>query len=207
LARLSWAARLYIAAVVAAAAAVIAWGPFAFPGNSWRDIAILGLLLVLSESTATRLSPGDLSWSANTTATLAAAVLVGPVGAALVGACTAFSLRRRLSLAQRAFNTGMIALTAYIAGRVFVAMHGHVGVLNVNSFPGIIGPFAVAALAHVLVNYALIGGVLWLARNAEGTTRTSQAGMIRVLFSDLGYGAFGLLIAARTARPRSTAPR
>jgi hypothetical protein len=197
LARLSWAARLYIAAVVAAAAVVIAWGPFAFPWNSWRDIAILGLLLVLSESTATRLSPGDLSWSANTTATLAAAVLVGPVGAALVGACTAFSLRRRPSLVQRAFNTGMIALTAYIAGRVFVAMHGHVGVLNVNSFPGIIGPFAVAALAHVLVNYALVGGVLWLARNAEGTTRTSQAGMsARVLFSDLGYGAFGLLIAA-----------
>jgi len=196
LARLSWAARLYIAAVVAAAAAVIAWGPFTFPSNSWRDIAILGLLLVVSESTATRLSPGDLSWSPNTTATLAAAVLVGPVGAALVGACTAFSLRRGPSPAQRAFNTGMMAVTAYIAGRVFVAMHGHVGVLNVNSFPGIIGPFAVAALAHVLVNYALVGGVLWLARNVEGTTRTSQAGMTRVLFSDLGYGAFGLLIAA-----------
>jgi len=197
LARLSWAARFYIAAVVAAAAAVVAWGPFTFPGNSWRDIAILGLLLVVSESTATRLSPGDLSWSANTTATLAAAVLVGPVGAALVGACTVFSLRRGPSLSQRAFNTGMMALTAYIAGRVFVAMQGHVGELNVGSFPGIIGPFAVAALAHVLVNYALVGGVLRLTRNAEGTTRISQAGVnARLMSSDLGYGAFGLLIAA-----------
>ena len=196
MARLSWAARLYVAAVVAVAGVVIARGPFAFPWNSWRDIAILGLLLVVSESTATRLSPGNLSWSANTTATLAAAVLVGPVGAALVGACTAFSLRRGPSPAQRAFNTGMMALTAYIAGRVFVALHGHVGVLNVKSFPGIIGPFAVAALVHVVVNHALLGGVLWLARN-QGPTRTSYAGVnARLLLTDVGYGAFGLLIAA-----------
>jgi hypothetical protein len=182
--------------VVAVAGVVIARGPFAFPWNSWRDIAILGLLLVVSESTATRLSPGNLSWSANTTATLAAAVLVGPVGAALVGACTAFSLRRGPSPAQRAFNTGMMALTAYIAGRVFVALHGHVGVLNVKSFPGIIGPFAVAALVHVVVNHALLGGVLWLARN-QGPTRTSYAGVnARLLLTDVGYGAFGLLIAA-----------
>jgi len=196
LARLSWAARLYVAVVVAVAGVVIARGPFTFSWNSWRDIAILGLLLVVSESTAIRLSPGNLSWSANTTATLAAAVLVGPVGAALVGTCTVFSLRRGPSWAQRAFNTGMMALTAYITGRVFVAMHGHVGVLNVKSFPGIIGPFAVAALAHVVVNHALLGGVLWLARNDQGATRSYAGVNARLLFTDVGYGAFGLLIAA-----------
>jgi hypothetical protein len=182
---------------VAVAAAFLAQGPFAFSASSWRDIAVLGLLVALSESTATRLSQGHLYWSANTAATLAAAVLVGPVGAALVGACTVFGLRRGPSLAQRAFNTGMMTLTAYAAGRVFVALHGHVGPLNVNSFPSIIWPFAVATLAHVLVNHALLGGVLWLVRNAEGTARASYAGVnARLLSSDLGYGAFGLLIAA-----------
>jgi len=197
LGRFSWAARLYIATVVAVAAVLIARGPFAFTGNSWRDIAVLGLLLVISESTATRLSSGNLSWSANTTATLAAAVLVGPVGAALVGACTAFSLRRGPSPAQRAFNTGMMALTGYVAGRVFVALYGHVGPLSANSFPGIIWPFAVAALVHVLVNHALLGGVLWFVRNSEGTANAISAVVnARLLFSDLGYGAFGLLIAA-----------
>jgi HD domain len=196
LGRLSWAAWLYIATVVAVAAVCIARGPFTFSGNSWRDIAVLGLLLVISESTATRLSPGNLSWSANTTATLAAAVLVGPVGAALVGACTAFSLRRGPSLAQRAFNTGMMALTAYVASRVFIALHGNVGALNAKSFPGIIGPFAAAAVAHVLVNHVLLGVVLWLARNPEGMARATYAQVARLLFSDLGYGAFGLLIAA-----------
>lgn len=195
--RLPWAARLYVAVVVAVAAVLLARGTFTFSADSWRDIAVLGLLFAIAESTATRLSPGNLSWSANTAATLAAAVLVGPVGAGLVGACTAFSLRRGPSLAQRAFNTGMMAVTAYVAGRVFVALHGHVGALNVNSFPGIIGPFAVAALAHVVVNHALLGGVLWLARNAEGTARATYAMLnVRLLSSDLGYGAFGLLIAA-----------
>ena len=195
--RLSWAARLYVATVVAVAVVLIARGPLTFSLNSWRDIAVLGLLLVISESTATRLSPGNLSWSANLTATLAAAVLVGPVGAALVGACTAFSLRRGPSLAQRAFNTGMMALTAYLAGRVFIELHGHVGTLTAGSFPMIIGPFAVAAMAHVLVNHVLLGGVLWLARNDEGPSRRSYAGVnARLLVSDLGYGAFGLLIAA-----------
>src|SRR6202044_2684605 len=66
------------------------------------------------------------------------------------------------------------------------------------SFPDIIRPFAVAALTHVVVNHALLGGVLWLSRHAEGTTRVSYAGVnARLLSSDLGYGAFGLLIAAR----------
>jgi HD superfamily phosphohydrolase YqeK len=180
--------------VVAAAVVLVGRGPFTFSGNSWRDIAVLGLLLVISESTATRLTAGDVFWSANTTATLAAAVLVGPVGAGLVGAFTIFSVRRGPSPAQRVFNSGMIALTAYLAGRVFVALHGNVGMLNVNSFPGIIAPFAVAALAHVLINHALMGVVLWLARSPEGATRAGMS--LRLLFSDLGYGAFGLLMAA-----------
>ncbi len=196
MARLSWAVRLYIVTVLVVAVVLIARGPFTFSANSWRDIAVLGLLLVISESTATRLSPRNLSWSANTTATLAAAVLVGPVGAALVGACTVFSLRRGPSPAQRAFNTGMMALTAYVAGWVFVALHGNVGPLTASSFPQIIWPFAVAAVAHVVVNHGLLGGVLWLARKAESMARATYAEVARLLLSDLGYGAFGLLIAA-----------
>jgi hypothetical protein len=197
LGRLTWAARLYIATVLAVGVVLIVRGPFAFSWISWRDIAVLGLLLVISESTATRLSEGNLSWSANTTATLAAAVLVGPVGAALVGACTAFSLRRGPSPAQRAFNTGMMALTAYVAGRVFIALNGQVGALTAGSFPKIIWPFAVAAVVHVAVNHALLGGVLWLVRDAEGMGGGISAVVNpRLLFSDLGYGAFGLLIAA-----------
>jgi HD superfamily phosphohydrolase YqeK len=188
-------ARLYIGVVMTIAVVLVARGPFA--GIQWVDVAVLGLLLVVSESTATRLGPGDLSWSGNTTATLAAAVLVGPVGAALVGACTAFGLRRSPSVAQRAFNTGMMALTAYLAGRTFLLLHGHVGVPTSSTIAAIIGPFVVAAVVHVVVNHALLGGVLWLTRDPDGSRPRSFAGVnIRLLLSDLGYGAFGLVTAA-----------
>jgi hypothetical protein len=196
LARLSWAARLYIGVVVAVAAVLIVRGPF---GDLawWREVAVLGLLLVVFESTATLLRPRQLAWSPNSSATLAAAVLTGPVGAAIVGACTMFGLRRGPSLAQRAFNTGMMALSAYLAAWVFVAMHGHVGVPSNRSFPSVIGPFAVAAVVHVVTNHALLAGVLWLTSGRDAAGRRAPLGMsVRLVASDLGYGAFGLLIAA-----------
>jgi HD domain len=196
LARLTWAARLYIGVVVAAAAVLIVRGPF---GDFawWREVAVLGLLLVVFESTATLLRPGELAWSPNSSATLAAAVLTGPVGAAIVGACTVFGMRRGPSAAQRAFNTGMMALSAYLAGRVFVAMHGHVGMPSSQSFPSIIGPFAVAAVVHVVTNYVLLAGILWLTGGRDAAGRHAPLGMtVRLVASDLGYGAFGLLIAA-----------
>jgi hypothetical protein len=195
-ARLSWAARLYIGAVVAAAATVIIRGPFG--GIAWwREVAVLGLLVVVFESTATLLRPRELAWSPNSSATLAAAVLVGPVGAALVGACTVFGLRRGPSPAQRAFNTGMMALSAYLAGQAFVAMGGHVGVPDATSFPDVIGPFAVAAVVHVVTNHALLAGILWLTSRPDSSGRRAPLGVsVKLVASDLGYGAFGLLIAA-----------
>jgi hypothetical protein len=182
--------------VVAVAAVLIIRGPF---GDFawWREVAVLGLLLVVFESTATLLRPGQLAWSPNSSATLAAAVLTGPVGAAIVGACTMFSMRRGPSAAQRAFNTGMMALSAYLAGRVFVAMGGHVGMPSSQSFPSIIGPFAVAAVVHVVTNHVLLAGVLWLTGGRDAAGRHAPLGMtVRLVASDLCYGAFGLLIAA-----------
>jgi hypothetical protein len=128
---------------------------------------------------------------------LASVVLVGPIGAALVGACTALGLRRGPSPLQRAFNTSMYALSAYLAGRAFLALGGHVGVPHESSFPAIIGPFAGAALVHVTANHGLLSGILWLTRSPDRTPSHAGVGLSgRLLLSDLGYGAFGLLIAA-----------
>jgi len=195
-ARLSWAARLYIGTVVTVAGVLIIRGPFG--GVAWwREVAVLGLLLVVFESTATPLRPGQLAWSPNSSATLAAAVLTGPVGAAIVGACTVFGMRRGPSPAQRAFNTGMMALAAYLAGRAYVAMGGQVGIPGPKSFPEIIGPFAVAAVVHAVTNHSLLAGVLWLTSDRDLAGRRAPLGVsIKLTASDLGYGAFGLLIAA-----------
>ena len=90
----------------------------------------------------------------------------------------------------------MVALSACVAGRVFVGLGGHVGVPDSKSFPAIIAPFAGASLAIVLANIGLLAGVLWLSRT-PGAASSAHAGLsLRLLLSDLGYAAYGLLIAA-----------
>jgi HD domain len=191
--KLSLIAWLYIGAVIAAAVAVVARGPF--HGIDWKQVVVLGLLLVACESIATVLKSRSLAWSGNSIASLAAVILVGPVGAALVGACTLFGIRRGPSVPQRLFNTGMFTLSAYLAGRTFLLFGGHVGVPGTGSFPGIIGPFAAAAVVHVVVNFSLLRGVLWLTR--EPGTPAGRVGLdFKLMITDLGYGAFGVLIAA-----------
>ena len=193
--KLSRVALLYIGAVVVSAVVLVARGPFT--GLRWQYVVFLGILVIVSESRATQLREGQLTWSPSSAAMLASVVLAGPVGAAIVGACTALGLRRGPSILQRVFNTAMYALSAYLAGRAFLALGGQVGLPNENSFPGIIAPFAGAALVLVVANHGLLSGVLWLTRPPDGTPSGVGVGLSgRLLLSDLGYAAYGLLIAA-----------
>ena len=190
LSRIAW---LYVGAAAAAAVIVVVKGPYA--GLDWSQIGVLGLLLVACESTATLLNARGLAWSANTMASLAAVVLCGPVGAALVSCGTLFGIRRGPSIVQRLFNTAMYVLSAYLAGRTFLAFGGHVGTPGQSSFPGLIGPFAAAAVVHVAVNFMLLHGVFWLTTEPGGAS--VRVGLdFKLWLTDLGYGAFGVLIAA-----------
>lgn len=190
--RIAW---LYVGAVVAAAVIVLAAGPYS--QIDWAQIAVLGLLLIACESAATLLNPRGLSWSANTMASLAAVVLCGPVGAALVSCGTLLALRRGPSPAQRLFNTAMYVLSSYLAGRTYIALGGHVGTPGPSDFPGLIGPFAAAAAAGVAVNFLLLQAVFWLTREPGEALGRDRVGLdIKLWLTDLGYGAFGVLIAA-----------
>jgi HD superfamily phosphohydrolase YqeK len=199
LGKLSRVALLYIGAVVVLAVVLVARGPFS--GLSWQYVVFLGILVIVSESRATQLRKGQLTWSSSSAAMLASVVLVGPVGAAIVGACTALGLRRGPHILQRVFNTAMYALSAYLAGRAFLALGGHVGLPDEKSFPAIIVPFVGAALIHVAANHGLLSGVLWLTRGQASSGALASQGVGvgltgRLLLSDLGYAAYGLLIAA-----------
>jgi HD superfamily phosphohydrolase YqeK len=97
----------------------------------------------------------------------------------------------------------MYALSAYLAGRVFLACGGHVGLPSEKSFPGIIAPFAAAAVIHVAANHGLLSGVLWLTRPrgrmSSGSPGAQGPGVglsARLLLTDIGYAAYGLLMAA-----------
>ncbi len=176
LSRIAW---LYIGAVVAAAVIVLAAGPYS--GLDWAQIGVLTLLLVACESSATLVNGRGLAWSANTMASLAAVVLCGPVGAAIVSCGTLLS--------------GMYVLSAYLAGRTYLAFGGHVGTPGPSSFPGLIGPFAAAAVVHVAVNFMLLHAVFWLTRD-PGAAVGRDGLDFKLWVTDLGYGAFGVLIAA-----------
>jgi HD superfamily phosphohydrolase YqeK len=191
LGRLSRAVWLYIGVIVAAAVSVIGYGPL--HGIEWSRLAVLAVLFLVCESTPTAILPRQVAWSPGYAATLASVVLVGPVGAALVGTVSAFSLRRGPTVMQRVFNGAMYALSAYAAGRVFLLLGGTVGIPARDSFPQIIGPFVGAAAAHIVANYGMVSVVLGLTSGGESGRRLLN---LRLSLPDLGYAVFGLLIAA-----------
>jgi HD domain-containing protein len=203
-AMLSPAAWLFVALVVATAAAALiqALRTDADTDGAWTrsgaTLAVLALLFLVCDSTPTTLTSRQSAWSPSSSATLAAVVLLGPLGAMAVGATSLLSVRRGVHLPQRLFNAAMYGLSAYSAGRAYLLLGGHTGLPGHGSFPGIIGPFAVAAVVHVCINYGLLWGMLMLVPPAEAGSPGRAAGLHipLLLFSDLGYASLGLLIAA-----------
>jgi hypothetical protein len=196
--KVSWTAWLYIAVVVAVAVAVAVLPPRHATGlHWWGELAVLCLLFLICDSTPTPLAARQSAWSPSSSATLAAVVLLGPAGAALVGAVSVLSLRREL-LAERLFNGAMYAISGFAAGLAFVGLNGHVGVPVPGQFPHIIWPFAAAAVVHVLANHSLIWGFLRLNRYERKVPRKArtESSLPLLLVSDLGFAALGLVIAA-----------
>src|SRR5262249_22952746 len=133
-------------------------------------------------------------------ATLAAAVLLGPGAAGLVGAMSVLSVRRRLQAEERLFNGAMHALAGIAAGRVYLAIHGSVGLPHwqgVSDVYHVLLAFAIAAAVHVLANHGLLYGISRLNRsNPVLRTEMPESSLVLLLASDLGYASLGLVIAA-----------
>jgi putative nucleotidyltransferase with HDIG domain len=202
LSRLSRAAWLYMAVVVTAAVLLLAYVLAAdlVRGVDYRvcrTLLVLAVLFMICDSTPTTLTSRQSAWSPSSAATLAAVVLLGPGGAALVGATSLISLRRG-GLRERAFNGAMYALSAYAAGEAYLALGGHIGVPMPGSFPVIILPFAVAAAVHVAVNHGLLWTMLLLLPPCGASPQRGRLDLhlSLLLVSDLGYATLGLLIAA-----------
>src|ERR1039458_2052962 len=122
--RVSRAAWVYIAAVAATAAALLVHSvPAVLSTQWWTELGVLMILFLICDSTPTPLAARQSAWSPSSSATLAAVVLLGPFGAALVGAVSVLSPRRKLLLAERVFNGAMYALSGYLAGWAFVRLH------------------------------------------------------------------------------------
>jgi hypothetical protein len=197
--RVAW---LYTALVVGSAAALTAVTPLHIYHRSfWVSLIILQLLFLICDCPPAPLASRQSAWSPSSAATLAGVVLLGPVGAALVGAVSVLSLRRQPRLAGRLFNGGMYALAGYLAGQAFAFMDPRYkfGPPNRSDFPAILIPFAAAAVVHVLVNLLLMWGVLRVSQGrgqAGGQQLAMESSLPLLLVSDLGFAALGLVVAA-----------
>jgi putative nucleotidyltransferase with HDIG domain len=200
--KLSRAAWLYMAIVVLAAASMFAYLlvrdlDWDLTARMAQILLVLAILYLICDSTPATLTSRQSAWSPSSSAALAAVVLLGPGGAAAVGAMSLFSLRRG-GLRERAFNGAMNALSAFAAGQAYLALGGHIGVPKPNWFPAVILPFAVAAAVHVAVNHGLLWGMLLLLPPAGASAQRGRLDLHLplLLVSDLGYATLGLLIAA-----------
>ncbi|HEX9035120.1 MAG TPA: HD-GYP domain-containing protein [Streptosporangiaceae bacterium] len=212
--RLSWATWFYIAAVVSAAVAILVHVP-AGPQmlGFWMTYATLAMLFLVCASTPTALAASQSSWSPSSAATLAAVVLIGAKGAAMVGAVAVLSVRRRAPVAERLFNGAMYAVAGYTAGMTFALLHGRASIARSdllsalaghvshpaysNIFDAMLVPFAAAAVVLVVVNHGLLWGMLLVDRRSRAAMAEPAPGsaLPLLLASDLGFAALGLVIA------------
>ena len=119
--RVAW---LYTALVVGSAAALTAVTPLhSYHQHFWVNLIILQLLFLICDCPPAPLAARQSAWSPSSAATLAGVVLLGPVGAALVGAVSVLSLRRQLRLAEPAVQRRHVR-AGRVPGRPGLRRHG-----------------------------------------------------------------------------------
>jgi HD-GYP domain-containing protein (c-di-GMP phosphodiesterase class II) len=202
---LPWPARVYFAALIGAAGALIAHSavtPGRFDQAEWPTLVVLALLFLVCESVPTLLSVPQAAISVSFSAALAAMVLMGPEGAALVGLTAVVSVRPGLPAVKRLFNGAQFVVCGYAAGWAFKHAGGTVGLPKLDDFPDVIVPYGVAAAAFIVINFVLTATILLLAEGV-GKDQVPLRGMVQLLVSYLGYATFGLLIAGLWATVQS----
>lgn len=189
--RLPRAARTYITAVAVLALGVLILGA----PNKWDAprVGVLVILFIILESYSVTVGALAMTMSLSYTITLASILLVGPWGAAVVGASALVVLGHH-SLSKRVFNAAQFALAAYLAGRTYEALGGHQAHLGMTDFPRLLFPIAMAILVYLLVNGLLITAIIALV-NRVPARQVLVATLVRHFPSYFAYGVFGLVLA------------
>lgn len=127
---------------------------------------------------------------------LAAAVIVGPVGAGLIGLLLAGLTREALPIWPRVFNAAMTATVGVTAGLAYLAAGGVGNPARLAGGADLLrevgGPLLVAELVQAFLNMVLLGGVTRLAQGVPmrlQATRLLRSGPVHV-----GYGVLAFLL-------------
>jgi putative nucleotidyltransferase with HDIG domain len=190
---LPWRARLYIAAVCLAAVAA-ASGVFFTPVDPVA-LVIIGVLFAVLDplSTVSLGRGGGVTLSACFPVSLAAVILLGPWGSALVSLASALYQPARPPLVKRLFNASELAVAGACAGLTYQGLGGDT-TLEIGDFPLVLLVVVAAACVYSIVNACLVAGVLLVAQGVpfgRGLRLTLSTGLVGYL----GYGVFGLMMA------------
>ncbi|MET9344358.1 MULTISPECIES: HD-GYP domain-containing protein [unclassified Nonomuraea] len=202
---LPWAAKVYLVVVIGAAAVLVGHSLLAghlVPSGDYGTLLVLALLFLVCESMPTLLNVEQFAVSVSFSAALAAVVLVGPEGAALVGLTAVLSVRPGLPLVKRLFNGAQFAICGYVSGKAYLFFGGVPKVPQVNAFEALIGPYAAAAALFVPLNIVLTLTMVWLVTQVRAE-ELPVSGMTQFLLSYFGYATFGLLVAGLWATVQS----
>ncbi|MBA2769492.1 MAG: HD-GYP domain-containing protein, partial [Sporichthyaceae bacterium] len=194
MAQLPFAARLYVAGVVAAASFLAVSAAAQLPRASLDEVLILAALYLVSESLSARGTRDMLSISLGSVAALAAIPLVGAWGAILVALSAAAAQdSQSTGIVKRLFNSSQLALSAGAAGAAYLALGGTTD-LGADSFPRVLLPILVADVVHCGVNGALVSVIVGLDQRVS-PIRVFQGSMAHSVVSYLAYGLFGVSLA------------
>ena len=187
----SWPVWAAIAAVIAGAGAVLAWA--ASQPLNWLHLGALSVLFLACDRFAVPLHTKDARVSLAYAVGLGSVVILGPAGAAIVGATAIITPQPITSPIKRLFNGAQFALCGFASGVVFHALGGDAyRPRQAQWVEHVLGPFLGALVAYVFINLALTAGVLALARRPVVAERLRQSG--ELVGACLGYGLLGLLI-------------
>ena len=187
------AARLFVVCVVVLGATAVAHGAVVMGRSEWLvALPLMGLLLLADYLDGPlRQAGGGILISVGNPVALAAVLLLGPLAA--VTAVTSVVTGGKFVV--RMFNAGMLALTAFIAGEVYVLLGGP---LLTPGTPyealSVLGPWLAAAITYEVVNGLLMVAVVALSKKVSplvvwfGTLAESA-------FPMFVYSIFGLLLA------------
>jgi HD domain len=170
---------------------LIATAPYT--GLHWSTLAVLAVLFLVCDSAPALLNIESAQVAPSYSASLASVVLLGPVGAALVGVSAVITAQRHRGAVKRLFNGAQFALCGYLAGEVYVHVGGTLGTLDPASVSRTLGPFIAADVTFVAVNLPLVTGILLLTKTANLREWIDELRPLAVGY--LGYGMLGLLIA------------
>ena len=192
------AAWAYVSGVVAIATILVTTSLILGPGSptlDWGALGILAALFLVCDAAPAALNIERARVSPAYAASLASVVLLGPVGAALVGAAAVVTAQRHLTLEKRLFNGAQFALCGYAAGQIYLLFGGMPDArLKADMASEMLAPFVAADVTFVLVNLLLVGGILGVTRQMR-VHGARWAPIITLGLTCLGYGMFGLLIA------------